>query len=259
MAEKESGLLHELMKFPWWASVILAAVVYAAMSWVMPAFVESRSLFTPLASFLISMAPAAAFVLLLAAGVSAFFQYRKGRLPERKTGPGSVAEASWRQFLSQVSEAFRRKGFMVLDNPEGGPDGVVDIWLRKNGEVSFVQCKYWKARSVGVKAVSDLYSVMTAESVKHGIIVTHGGFTTEARKFAKASSIELIDGHQLTPMIASVQQGEDTEDQKEAAPTCPKCGSEMVQRIARKGPYAGKRFWGCSKFPECRGLVFAGD
>lgn len=38
-------------------------------------------------------------------------------------------------------------------------------------------------------------------------------------------------------------------------PYCPKCGSKMVLRSARRGKYAGKNFWGCSKFPNCDGIL----
>jgi four helix bundle suffix protein len=41
----------------------------------------------------------------------------------------------------------------------------------------------------------------------------------------------------------------------EQAPNCPECGATMISRTARKGPNAGKSFWGCSKFPECRAIV----
>lgn len=33
---------------------------------------------------------------------------------------------------------------------------------------------------------------------------------------------------------------------------CPKCGAELVKRVAKKGKNAGQRFWGCSNFPKCR-------
>jgi hypothetical protein len=33
---------------------------------------------------------------------------------------------------------------------------------------------------------------------------------------------------------------------------CSRCGAPMVKRIAKKGANAGKRFWGCSAFPQCR-------
>jgi restriction system protein len=213
-------------------------------------------LFYPLASLTNKMAPFAAFLLLVVAAVSAYFQFRKGRLLERQTSLDSVGELSWRQFESLVSEAFRRKNFLVPDNIEDGPDGGVDLRLRKNGQVVFVQCKHWKARSVGVKVVRELYGVMAAKSVKHGIVVTYCGFTSEAREFAKSISITLIDGPRLTRMIASVQQRGSIQAQPESARACPKCGSEMVLRVAKKGQYAGKKFWGCSKYPECNGLIY---
>jgi hypothetical protein len=33
---------------------------------------------------------------------------------------------------------------------------------------------------------------------------------------------------------------------------CPKCGSALVERIAKTGANAGKSFLGCSSFPKCR-------
>lgn len=38
-----------------------------------------------------------------------------------------------------------------------------------------------------------------------------------------------------------------------AAQTCPRCGSRMIRRIARRGRNAGNSFWGCSRFPACKG------
>ncbi|HFC30476.1 MAG TPA: nuclease [Oceanospirillales bacterium] len=34
--------------------------------------------------------------------------------------------------------------------------------------------------------------------------------------------------------------------------SCPKCGSLLVERVARKGVNAGNTFLGCSNFPRCR-------
>ncbi len=36
---------------------------------------------------------------------------------------------------------------------------------------------------------------------------------------------------------------------------CPKCGSAMVRRVAKRGENAGNQFWGCSTFPKCRSIV----
>ncbi len=36
-------------------------------------------------------------------------------------------------------------------------------------------------------------------------------------------------------------------------PNCPRCGSTMVRRTARRGRNAGGQFWGCPRFPRCKG------
>jgi restriction system protein len=39
--------------------------------------------------------------------------------------------------------------------------------------------------------------------------------------------------------------------------SCPLCSSEMVRREAKRGTNAGKSFWGCSKYPACKGTRVA--
>jgi len=36
---------------------------------------------------------------------------------------------------------------------------------------------------------------------------------------------------------------------------CPKCGSLMVLRTAKRGPNAGEKFYGCSRYPKCKATV----
>jgi ssDNA-binding Zn-finger/Zn-ribbon topoisomerase 1 len=40
-------------------------------------------------------------------------------------------------------------------------------------------------------------------------------------------------------------------------PACPQCGQPMVLRTAKNGSNAGKQFWGCSAYPDCKGVVEA--
>jgi hypothetical protein len=44
-------------------------------------------------------------------------------------------------------------------------------------------------------------------------------------------------------------------DHSDAPPECPKCGEEMVERMAKHGVRKGKPFWGCPNFPGCDGLI----
>ncbi|MEG3638801.1 topoisomerase DNA-binding C4 zinc finger domain-containing protein [Magnetococcus sp. PR-3] len=42
---------------------------------------------------------------------------------------------------------------------------------------------------------------------------------------------------------------------KPASRTCDKCGSTMQRKKVVKGQHAGKRFWVCGNYPECRTLI----
>ncbi|MCX7878511.1 MAG: topoisomerase DNA-binding C4 zinc finger domain-containing protein, partial [Ignavibacteria bacterium] len=38
-------------------------------------------------------------------------------------------------------------------------------------------------------------------------------------------------------------------------PNCPICGSPTQLRTARRGQYVGQQFYGCSRYPNCNGIV----
>lgn len=42
--------------------------------------------------------------------------------------------------------------------------------------------------------------------------------------------------------------------QQDGAPACPECGKPMARRQARIGKNAGREFWGCTGYPECKGV-----
>lgn len=44
----------------------------------------------------------------------------------------------------------------------------------------------------------------------------------------------------------------DPTDRSDLIPACPKCGKPMALRTAQKGKNAGRQFWGCTGYPECK-------
>ncbi|NMM38590.1 MAG: NERD domain-containing protein [Glaciimonas sp.] len=48
------------------------------------------------------------------------------------------------------------------------------------------------------------------------------------------------------------QHVEDLKERFSSKTQCPKCGSALVLRTAKKGHNVGAQFYGCSKFPACR-------
>lgn len=47
----------------------------------------------------------------------------------------------------------------------------------------------------------------------------------------------------------------DRPDPTALIPACPKCGKHMVLRTAKAGSHPGRQFWGCSGYPDCRGII----
>ncbi len=41
---------------------------------------------------------------------------------------------------------------------------------------------------------------------------------------------------------------------RDARPNCPVCNGRMIRREIKSGPHSGKRFWGCHRYPKCKGM-----
>ena len=48
---------------------------------------------------------------------------------------------SWDQFELLIGEAFRQAGYQVINGGDVGPDGGIDVGLKKDGQQYLVQCK----------------------------------------------------------------------------------------------------------------------
>lgn len=58
-----------------------------------------------------------------------------------------------------------------------------------------------------------------------------------------------------SPVLNGTKKASSSSSPKVAGPACPNCGKQTVQRMAKAGPNAGKPFWGCSSYPECKGTA----
>lgn len=47
----------------------------------------------------------------------------------------------------------------------------------------------------------------------------------------------------------------DPSDRTDHIPSCPACGKPTVLRTAKAGKSPGQQFWGCSDYPNCKGIV----
>lgn len=283
MARRKQSPAEDLMDLvamlPWWGGVAVALVSYLVLHQMsappkpgalQPGQVADfvgRSMLAMFAFYGQFIVP----VLCLFGALASFLKRRKreGLINQvaQARGADALNGMSWREFEMLVSEAFRLQGYNVTEQGGDGPDGGVDLVVRKGSEKFLVQCKQWKAFKVGVDVVRDLYGVMAAQGAAGGFVITSGSFSADAQAFAEGRNVKLVDGPKLFGLLqqakgalktgAPAPQRAQTPPQSrpsaEAAPSCPTCQSPMVRRTAKKGPNAGSQFWGCSKYPACRG------
>ena len=94
----------------------------------------------------------------------------------------------WRNFEELVAEAYRRQGYRVAEGGYGA-DGGIDLELRKDGQLTLVQCKQWKTQKVGVNVVREMFGVLTAHQANRFIIISSGTFTQQAIDFAAGKPV----------------------------------------------------------------------
>ena len=258
MARRDESILNLLALLPWWVSVLLSGASYLTLTYIIPRieFGPTRSTFV-LKNYISAapkVAPFIALILLIPAPISAFNTWRTRKLLDKQASIDSIRSLKWKAFEELVGEAYRRQGYAVFENPDAGPDGGIDLLMRKGGELIIVQCKQWRANKVGVEKVRELYGLQISQNAAKSILITSGFFTQEAKNFAVDKPMDLVEGSYLLELIQNLQPTtKKATSQLTSSVACPECGSKMVLRTAQKGPNPGQQFWGCSRFPKCRG------
>jgi four helix bundle suffix protein len=74
------------------------------------------------------------------------------------------------------------------------------------------------------------------------------------RKLMERQGRDFVDHGGFTERLYEVRTQARAAGPNEAL-SCPLCGREMRRRKAGKGPNAGRAFWGCIGYPDCRGTL----
>ncbi len=168
----------------------------------------------------------------------------KIRLPEYLT------KMDPEEFEHLVCDLFRKMGYEVEHTPYSG-DGGVDGYLKKNGDLSILQCKRVQG-SVGEPILRDLFGTMHAKGAKEGVVVTTGKVSQKARDWASNKPIRILEIGEIVNHIRTHYREDEVvpesfiPDHKKNS-TCPKCSGPL--KVVN---WKGRRFLGCSAYPSCR-------
>jgi len=255
-------IIETLSEAHWSVGIGLAIVSYTMLNYVVsPETIFSSNeiinqITTTILKLLKTFSPYIAIGFLLLSVVSIFNRKKKVHLLNKQRNYATLNQLSWKEFEVLVGEAYRNKGYKVIENASGTvADGGIDLIVEKEGFTSIVQCKHWKQK-IPVKTIREMYGVMVAESADEVKIITSSNFTKEAIAFAKGKPIELVTGQKLLALIGidniKAMESSPVEKKELLNNYCPKCEGTLIKRVAKQGKYKGNQFLGCSNYPSCR-------
>lgn len=202
-------VMRGLALVPWWAAIGLAVVSYAMLQSAanQPGSSFAADNDAQASLVLRSIAAVAQYVLpllcIVLGGLAALHRDR--------SGSGDAAALTdpmnRREFDALMAEVFQSQGYQVVQGVtrSAGGFGPIDLMLRKNRETVLVDCRQWRAHKVGVEVVRSLHSVMSAQGVGGGIVVTAGRFSRQATAYARGRNVKLMDGPILHGLLTRAQ------------------------------------------------------
>lgn len=214
-------------------------------------------------SLLAGLTIGVAFLGMVAVGLLLIRNRHDGIL--RRAGLGDLDRMNGEQFEELLQAKFRANGYRVTLTPNGADFGA-DLLLDRNGTRTAIQAKHWKTRKVGVRAVREVVAARAHYGADQAAVIASGDFTDQAVQLAASNGVYLWDRARLArellnhasraPLMAAVETEAQPVSVRErelpvaSTPYCPRCGTPMVRRSGRYGP-----FWGCSNYPGCRATI----
>lgn len=187
------------------------------------------------------------YVLALLAMGALMTRSRYNRLLTLHQSMRDIRNMSWIEFEELVAANYAAQGYEVDRVGQAGPDGGIDLRMKKSGETVLVQCKHYRNSWVHELPLREFLGVMENYKADRGIFVSCGVFDESAEHFARQNPrIELVAGEQLEEMIQQAVK------QKLGGRTyvCPLCGAPTKPKTGKRGP-----FLSCSNYPACKGAL----
>jgi restriction system protein len=185
---KENSLFAILLRSPWWISFLIASVIGVIARAALP------EQFSAFAAF-------AGGPFLVVGFIAAWQQLRRPSAARVAGTLDAAANMSWPGFADAVELGFRREGYAVARFSEGG----ADFEISKADRRVLVACKRWKAARQGIEPLRELHAAAEASGIRECIYLTAGEVTENARRFAAANHIDLVQGVRLAQLLRRVK------------------------------------------------------
>ena len=122
----------------------------------------------------------------------------------------AVRDLGWDGFRSLIADIFRQEGYEVFNGE--GPDGdVIDMEVARGDERMLVNCQLRGLGEIDIAPLIEMARVAKRNGADGAFIISDGDFAAEARTFADAESLVLIDRDTLLGLVLDFTLGVEEE------------------------------------------------
>jgi restriction system protein len=180
----EKSLFAALLRAPWWVSFVVMAAVALVAGALLPDAYKTAGMLGAFPFFVIG-------VLAAWRQRNALSASRTQALIEQARGMG------WRDFSVRVEAALRQQGFVVTRLA----DGPADFQIEKNGRITLVSAKRWKAATVGVEHLRELLVTLESREAFSCTCMSLGVFSQAAIELANDSPVQLLGAAPIAQLL----------------------------------------------------------
>jgi len=163
-----------------------------------------------------------------------------------------LGKLEWKRFEDLVASYYSKTG-VVASRTKTGPASPVHIKISWKGEprpFACVQCLAHRTGLIDATPLQELVTVLSAEDIRRGYVVTTGKFSVPARDYAEEKHLTLLPGDIFLEKLNALPDAARAELMQEitagdyTTPSCPKCEAKMVRSPADPS------LWQCPAHPD---------
>jgi restriction system protein len=185
----EKSLFATLLRAPWWVSFVVMLAVALAAGALLPDAYKTAGMLGGFPFLVI--------------GVIAAWRQRNALSHDRiEALTGQARAMAWREFAAVVETALRKQGFEVRPL-HSGP---ADFEIEKNGRITLVSAKRWKAASVGAEPLRELLAAVESREAFSCSCMSLGAFSQAAVALAQQHPLQLLGPAEIAQLVHDAAQ-----------------------------------------------------
>lgn len=178
----ERSLFAILLRSRWWISFLVGVGLFGLARLFIP---ETYAIVIPIPFFVIGC-------------VAAWRQLRVPSAARVARKLEALRAMGWEEFRAALETAYRSEGYEV----RRARGGAFDLELERDAQRTLVAAKRWKVARTGAEPLRELHAAGRAREANALVYVAVGAITEQARAFAAANGVRIVEGGELTALLA---------------------------------------------------------